>query len=88
MMIGILSQGTVEQNLRDAGCSEDAIGEFLVFQKKGQIQEQLKLLSRQRRLLLDQIHREERQIECLDYLVYQIRKESEKKRQEGETEDE
>ena len=40
----------------------------------GQHQEQLKLLSDHRRHLLDCLHREERRIDCLDYLVYQLEK--------------
>ena len=38
-----------------------------------------KLLERQRRLLLDSVHSREKQIDCLDYLVFQIRKETQEK---------
>ena len=36
--------------------------------------ELLRLLSDHRRHLLDCLHREERRIDCLDYLVYQLEK--------------
>ena len=41
----------------------------------GRTQEQLRLLSAHRRLLLDAVHRCEKQITCLDYLVFQIERE-------------
>ena len=34
----------------------------------------LRLLNQHRRLLLDAMHREQKRIDCLDYLLYQIRK--------------
>ena len=42
--------------------------------QNGDTLEQLKLLSIHRERLLDRVHREEKRIDCLDYLVYQIRK--------------
>ena len=43
--------------------------------RQGRTQEQLRLLSAHRRLLLDAVHRCEKQITCLDYLVFQIERE-------------
>ena len=79
MTVGMISQEAVEQVLRDAGCAETMIKEYFSFGEEGCIRKQLNLLSAHRGCLLDQIHREERQIECLDYLVYQIQKEADKK---------
>ncbi len=42
--------------------------------QNGDTLEQLKLLSIHRERLLDRVHREEKRIDCLDYLVYQIQK--------------
>ena len=39
---------------------------------------QLQLLAQHRKCLLEKVHREERRIQCLDYLVYQMEKESPK----------
>ena len=61
-------------NLEDAGCGPEFTERFLALETAGQHQEQLKLLSGHRRQLLDCLHREERRIDCLDYLVYQIQK--------------
>ena len=63
----------IRQNLIDAGCNDKLIAEFeacLGDQKKCE-----KLLAAHRQKLLDKIHKEERQISCLDYLVYTMKKE-------------
>ncbi|HIY18971.1 MAG TPA: hypothetical protein IAA44_06170 [Candidatus Blautia avistercoris] len=44
------------------------------FDKSGKKDEQLKMLAVQRTRLLDRIHKEEKRINCLDYLVYQMTK--------------
>lgn len=64
----------VVQNLRDAGCDEETVERFLALEAAGDRREQLRLLARHRRQLLERVHREERRIDCLDYLVYQIQK--------------
>ena len=61
-------------NLKAAGFKADMIKRYLAYWKAGKVTEQLELLSCKRAKLLEQIHREEKQIHCLDYLVYQIKK--------------
>ena len=61
-------------NLRAAGFEKDMVQEYLTAWEAGEIKEQLRLLAEKRKILLDHIHLEEKQIGCLDYLVYQIRK--------------
>lgn len=61
-------------NLEDAGCGPEFAERFLALESASQHREQLKLLSDHRRHLLDCLHREERRIDCLDYLVYQLEK--------------
>lgn len=62
------------QNLKDAGCDRETAERFITLEGTGDTQEQLKLLSIHRKWLLDRIHSEEKRIDCLDYLVYQIQK--------------
>jgi len=64
----------VEQNLRDAGCSDEFIVSFMRAWKAGTAKEQLRLLAGQRRRLLDCVHAEQRKLDCLDYLRYQLEK--------------
>lgn len=64
----------VIQNLRDAGCDRKTVEQFLFLEEAGELEKQLELLSHQRKKLLEKVHREERKITCLDYLVYQLEK--------------
>ena len=64
------------ENLEDAGCGPEVAERFLALEQSGQHREQLKLLSDHRRHLLDRLHREERRIDCLDFLVYQLERRS------------
>ena len=61
---------TITENLKDAGCDQEMITEF--FDKSGKKDEQLRILKRHRQMLLDRVHREEKRIDSLDYLVYQM----------------
>ena len=65
---------SIIQNLKDAGCSKGQIAEFMDYAGKHEKNNELKLLRQQRDFLLDGLHEKQRMIECLDYLVYQIRK--------------
>lgn len=65
----------VIQNLKDAGCDDEMVTCFLEMTECGERQGQLKLLEKQRRNLLEQVHKNEKQIDCLDYLVFQMKKE-------------
>lgn len=63
------------QNLKDAGCDESMIKIFMETIQNGKTKDGLKLLAIHRRSLLDGIHKEQKQIDCLDYLVYALQKE-------------
>ena len=71
-MIAIGSREAVIQNLEDAGCEPEMIRDFLGWFDKGQQKKQLELLEHQREHLLGRIHKEEKRISCLDYLICQI----------------
>ena len=65
---------TVLQNLQDAGCADEMVEEFMALQEYDEEEQQIQLLSGHRKHLLEKLHREEKQIDCLDYLLYQIQK--------------
>lgn len=73
-MVNFKSGETVIQNLKDAGCNADSIEKFMAFFENGNVKEQLTLLANHRKQLLNKVHKEEKCISCLDYLVYQIKK--------------
>ncbi len=60
------------QNLKDAGCTPEFIKQFTL--DRCGSEERLQLLQRHRAKLLSDVHAKEKQIDCLDYLVYQIQK--------------
>lgn len=62
------------RNLKDAGCDEAMIQKYLQLQKEGKRQEQFRLLSLHRASLLDQLHVSQNRIDCLDYLIYTMKK--------------
>lgn len=73
-MVHTITEQDLILNLKAAGLDEASIQEFLDCWKAGKTMEQLQLLAQKRVGLLEQVHREEKQIHCLDYLVYQIEK--------------
>lgn len=71
-MTPIIAEQDLILNLKAAGFEGAPLREFIRCWKAGKTAEQLRILSRKRTELLDQVHREETRINCLDYLVYQI----------------
>lgn len=57
-------------NLRDTGCSEELIEQYA---SAASGCARICLLKQYRRELLDSIHAEQKKLECLDYLIYQLR---------------
>lgn len=66
------SKEAVIQNLKDAGCSRDTIECCIDCLDCGEKAELLKRLENHRKGILYKVHEGEKQIDCLDYLVYQI----------------
>lgn len=68
------TMGILHQNLIDAGCSKDLIETCMELAKANKWKHLLPLLSKQRINLLDSVHDGQKQIDCLDFLVYSINK--------------
>ena len=68
------NENVIIQNLKDAGCGKDIIAAFINDLREEKIADGLKLLAVYRHSLLDEIHKEQKQIDCLDYLVYNLEK--------------
>lgn len=68
------TMGILHQNLIDAGCSEDLIETCMKLAEANHWNRILPLLSKQRINLLDSVHDGQKQIDCLDFLVYSINK--------------
>ena len=64
----------MRQNLVDAGCGPEIVRQCMALTQKQDQAELMRVLSRHRRTLLDTLHQSEKQIDCLDYLVYTLEK--------------
>ncbi len=73
------SPDSVIQNLEDAGCDSETAAQFTELGMAGNRQDQLKLLEQHRNSLLKKVHKNEKRIDCLDYLVFQMNKEEKDK---------
>lgn len=70
--IATLDHSTL-QNLQDAGCDDVFIEQFAHATNAGQ-KEMICLLQMHRAKLLDDSHRCNKKIDCLDYLIHKIEK--------------
>lgn len=68
------TMGILHQNLIDAGCNRDLVETCMELAKADQWNRILSLLAGQRSNLLDSVHDGQKQINCLDFLVYSINK--------------
>jgi len=67
------TQQQLLRNLQDAGCTDQMIQQYFRLREAGRTKEQICLLFRHRAALLDRLHQDQKQIDCLDYLIFQIR---------------
>lgn len=65
----------LKEYLDDIGYPLKEKAEILKYAESHDIQNIIRLLRRHRQSTLDTIHKEEKQISCLDYLVFQLEKE-------------
>ena len=68
------SEAAIVRNLEDAGCDQDTITDFVEQLRMGNQKDQLRLLEKHRKFLLERVHKEEKRIDCLDYLIFNLRK--------------
>ncbi len=68
------TQGIFRQNLLDAGCSPELVGQCTALAQSKERSELLRVLACHRKALLDTVHQNEKRIDCLDYLIYKLEK--------------
>ena len=74
-----MPETNLEECLAYFGCDEDEKAEILKCHENGNIKGMIQLLRKRRQAILNTIHAEEKQISCLDYLVFQIEKDNQTK---------
>lgn len=72
----IYSKNCIIQNLKDAGCEDRVISHFLSDFENGNFKEGLQLLQKHRGTLLNALHMEQKRIDCLDYLIFILQKQT------------
>lgn len=63
------------QNLQDAGCNQKLIDKFFSLLDQKQFDQIFILLRKYRNTLLDNIHKQQKEIDILDYLIMDLKKE-------------
>ncbi len=69
--------GSICQNLRDAGCNTETTNQCMDIVKEGRSDDILPVLLRHREFLLDSLHARQKQIDCLDFLIYKLKNKKE-----------
>ena len=68
--------GIFYQNLEDAGCDKQTKEKCMALFQSGNLRGLLPLLSNYRKDLLSTVRSGQKKIDCLDYLIYKIQKET------------
>lgn len=66
--------GSIYQNLLDAGCDQQTVKQCMTFVKDARYVDMIPILTKDRKALLGVIHKGQEQINCLDYLLYKLKK--------------
>lgn len=62
-------------NLKDAGCTQEFIDRFMNLAEQSETRELFAMLAEHKESLLEMVHKSNHMIDCLDYLVYRMKKE-------------
>lgn len=65
----------MRQNLLDAGCSQSQADTILSLHSAGMLDEAKQWLLRHRLFLMEELHADQRRLDCLDYLLRNMDKE-------------
>lgn len=74
MAEGTKQEQAIVANLVDAGCDNALIEQFMTFLNTDRKEAELSLLAKHRRFLLDCYHADQKKIDCLDFLLYHLKK--------------
>lgn len=68
-------QEVLFQNLKDAWCSDEEIQTCMLQKEKGKISDLQTFLINHKKCMMKEIHSRQKAVDCVDYLLYQIKKE-------------
>lgn len=67
-------RNTIIQNMKDFGSDQETINLFLKYFDQGDIAGQKKVIECYRKKLIQKLHEKQKEIDLLDYMVYQLSK--------------
>lgn len=76
MALATDAESILRQNLLDAGCDTETIQRCMLLIQAGETARLEAILVSHRQALLSAVHQNEKRIDCLDYLLYQLKKQS------------
>lgn len=65
---------SIAQNLKDAGCDKEVIDAFMHDLQEGNKAKATQLIQKHRCSLLADLHKDQKRIDCLDYLIFMIQR--------------
>ena len=71
--------GRIYQNLVDAGCNQKTIKSCMKLAQENNVEALLSQLCMYRKHLMEKTHNYQENIDCLDYLIYSLKKSNENK---------
>ena len=70
---------TLIQNLADSGCDAETSARICRLYRAGYVDDAIRSLRCFRCVLMDELHRSQARVDCLDYLVHRLQKEAPRK---------
>lgn len=61
------------ESLTDVGCEQEFIQTCSTLKENQKIEELVRVLTKYKGQLLERLHQSENQIDCLDYLIYELK---------------
>lgn len=68
------TEDEIIRNLKDAGCGDAMIADFMSCWRDGSLVRGRRLLTARRKELLNEIHAGQRKLDCLDYLMDELQR--------------
>lgn len=66
--------GSIFPNFIDGGCDAETAQNCMSFVKESKYDELLPFLSKHKEVLLTSVHQVQKQIDCIDHLIYKLKK--------------
>lgn len=69
----IMNKNDILQNLKDAGCNSEIADRVIMLSETGNSVTALNILAKHKMKLLDNLHKTQKKIDCLDFLIFNFK---------------